>query len=220
MTVHTPLAADDIRRAYRKWASHYDYTFALFSRANLKKVVQQFNHDVSGTILDVGVGTGLSLQYFPPHSHVTGIDLSHDMLEKARHKVRKHKLTHVDDFRLMDAANLDFPDAHFDGVLATYVLSVADNPASVMREMARVCKPNGAIYVFNHFRSEHQSQPILARIEKSMAPRSKRIGFHSDFAPEMLQIDNRQMQLVDTQIFGPMGLFTLMKFKKIGGETL
>ena len=216
MTVHTPHAAEDIRRAYRKWATHYDYTFALFSKATLKRVVQQFTQDVSGRILDVGIGTGLSLRHFSTESRVTGIDLSEDMLAKARDKVVKKKMTHVDDLLIMDAANLSFPDGHFDGVLATYVLSVADDPAGVMREMCRVCKPGGMVYVLNHFRSEEHTKPVLARIERSIAPKSKKFGFHSDFTTEMLQIDSEQMRLEDSQVFGPMGLFTLMKFRKIG----
>jgi trans-aconitate methyltransferase len=83
MNVKTPLATEDIRRAYRKWAHHYDYTFALISRRYLRKVISQFNQDTFGRVLDVGIGTGLSLNYLAASMSITGIDLSADMLAKA-----------------------------------------------------------------------------------------------------------------------------------------
>ena len=214
MNVRTPLATEDIRRAYRKWATHYDYTFALISRRYLKKVIPQFNQDTTGRVLDVGIGTGLSLDYLAASLSITGIDLSADMLEKAEKRRRKRGLTNVKELRVMDASKLEFEDNYFDGFLATYVLSVADNPAQVMQEMCRVCKPGGMVYVFNHFKSQKEKQPLLAMLEKTFAPSSKLVGFHSDFSHELLQAERTHMQLVEQHDYGPMGLFTLLKFKK------
>lgn len=92
MNVRTPPATEDIRRAYRKWATHYDYTFALISRRYLRKVIPQFNQDTTGRVLDVGIGTGLSLDYLAASLSITGIDLSADMLEKAEKRRRKRSL--------------------------------------------------------------------------------------------------------------------------------
>lgn len=214
MNVRTPLATEDVRRAYRKWATHYDYTFALISRRYLKKVIPQFNQDTTGRVLDVEIGTGLSLDYLAASLSITGIDLSADMLEKAEKRRRKRSLTNVKELRVMDASKLEFEDNYFDGVLATYVLSVADNPAQVMQEMCRVCKPGGMVYVFNHFKSQKEKQPLLAMLEKTFAPSSKLVGFHSDFPHELLQAEHTDMQLVEQHDYGPMGLFTLLKFKK------
>ena len=214
MNVRTPLATEDIRRAYRKWATHYEYTFALISRRYLKKVIPQFNQDTTGRVLDVGIGTGLSLDYLAASLSITGIDLSADMLEKAEKRRRKRSLTNVKELRVMDASKLEFEDNYFDGVLATYVLSVVDNPAQVMLEMCRVCNPGGMVYVFNHIKSQKEKQPLLAMLEKTIAPSSKLVGFHSDFSHELLQAEHTHMQLVEQHDYGPMGLFTLLKFKK------
>jgi phosphatidylethanolamine/phosphatidyl-N-methylethanolamine N-methyltransferase len=114
----------------------------------------------------------------------------------------------------MDASQLEFEDNYFDGVLATYVLSVVDDPARVMQEMCRVCKPGGTVYVFNHFKSQKDKQPLLAMLEKTIAPSSKLVGFHADFSHELLQAEDTKMQLVEQRDYGPLGLFTLLKFKK------
>ena len=214
MNVKTPLATEDIRRAYRKWAHHYDYTFALISRRYLRKVISQFNQDTFGRVLDVGIGTGLSLNYLAASMSITGIDLSADMLAKAEKKRRKRGLTNIKELRVMDASQLEFEDNYFDGVLAIYVLSVVDDPARVMQEMCRVCKPGGTVYVFNHFKSQKDKQPLLAMLEKTIAPSSKLVGFHADFSHELLQAEDTHMQLVEQRDYGPLGLFTLLKFKK------
>ena len=90
MTVHTPLRADDVRRSYARWAGHYDFTFALFGRKYVKKVVNRLNDETHWrNVLDVGTGTGLSLPYFRPDLSITGIDISEDMLARAEQRAKK-----------------------------------------------------------------------------------------------------------------------------------
>jgi phosphatidylethanolamine/phosphatidyl-N-methylethanolamine N-methyltransferase len=127
-------------------------------------------------ILEVGVGTGINASLYPANCHVTGIDLSTSMLDKARERVAREGLRHV---RLieMDAARLTFADDAFDIVYAPYLVSVVPDPIQVVREMKRVCRPGGKIIILNHFRS---ANPILSRCERAISPFTVHIGFKSD----------------------------------------
>jgi phosphatidylethanolamine/phosphatidyl-N-methylethanolamine N-methyltransferase len=109
---------------------------------------------------------------------VTGIDVSAEMLEKARRRVERHGLRNIDALLEMDAEKMTFADGSFDAVLALYVASVVPDPARFAAEMRRVCRPGGTIVVVNHFTSEN---PAMRFIEKRLAPLAGRIGFHADF---------------------------------------
>ena len=146
MTVHTPIRTDDVRRAYAKWAGHYDFTFALFGRKYVKQVVERINADLGATktdkrVLDVGTGTGLSLPHFDSHIHVIGIDLSADMLARARKRVVRKKLQNISNLFEMDASDLKFIDGYFDAVLATFVMSVVPDPQKVLKKWRELCAP-------------------------------------------------------------------------------
>lgn len=217
MTVHTPMRADDVRRSYARWAHHYDYTFALFGRKYVKQVVRRLNRELHGCkVLDVGTGTGLSLPHFAPDCRVTGIDLSADMLARARRRTERRNLAHVEALRVMDAGNMDFPDAAFDSVLATFVMSVVPEPDKVLREIARVTRPGGRVYLFNHFRVR-SGKPMLSALERRIAPASRSIGFHSDFCRSDLTLDGTGLSLTDESTYGPLDMFTLMTLQKATG---
>lgn len=213
MTVHTPLSVVDIQRSYKNWALHYDYSFALLGRHYLKKVIRQFNQDATGDVLDVGVGTGLSLPYFSRDLRVTGIDLSEEMMARARARVARHHLSHVNNLLIMDANNLAFDDHQFDAVIANFVMSVVPNPAQVMHEINRVCKPGGTVYLFNHFKSE-SGRPLMSGLESIMAPISRKIGFHSDCNRASLQLEDTKFTIHEIRQMGPFDMFTLMKLQK------
>jgi phosphatidylethanolamine/phosphatidyl-N-methylethanolamine N-methyltransferase len=127
-------------------------------------------------VLEVGVGTGINLALYPPNCHLTGIDFSSKMLEKARGRAMERGMKNV---RLMemDAAALSFEDDSFDVVYAPYVISVVPDPVQVVREMRRVCRPGGRILILNHFLS---SNPVLAMVEKAISPMTVHVGFKSD----------------------------------------
>jgi len=129
-------------------------------------------------VLEVGVGTGLSLDLYPANVRVTGIDVSHEMLEKARRRVAKRKLGHVEALLEMDAEAMSFAAASFDKIVAMYVLPVVPNPGRLLAELHRVCKPTGEIYLVNHVRSDN---PVIGAVEKGLARFSDKLGFHPDF---------------------------------------
>jgi phosphatidylethanolamine/phosphatidyl-N-methylethanolamine N-methyltransferase len=172
------MQTDAAKAAYRRYASVYDALFGPVLQPGRKAVIQALRCRPGERVLEVGVGTGLSLPMYPPEVRVTGIDLSREMLEKARIRVRRRALANVEALREMDAEAMDFPDASFDKVVAMYVVSVVAKPARLLGELHRVCKPHGEIFIVNHVRS---SNPVVGAVEKSLARFSDQLGFHPDF---------------------------------------
>src|SRR5246127_295612 len=172
------MELEDTVRTYRFFSGSYDLVFGPVFHPGRKEAVRLANDRPGQRILEVGVGTGLSLPHFRPDSRVSGIDVSEEMLAKARRRAERLKLAHVEGLHVMDAENLEFEDNSFDAVLALYVASVVPNPARLAAEMRRVCIPGGTIVVVNHFTSEN---PVLRFSEKRLARVAHHIGFHADF---------------------------------------
>ena len=178
----------DTIRTYRLFSGSYDIVFGPVFHPGRKEAVRIANDRPGQRIFEVGVGTGLSLPYFRPDSRVTGIDVSAEMLEKAKRRTQRQGLAQVEGLHLMDAENLEFADNSFDAVLALYVASVVPDPARFAAEMRRVCIPGGAIVVVNHFTSENGAARFM---EKRLAHLARHIGFHADFPFETFQRDSR-----------------------------
>jgi phosphatidylethanolamine/phosphatidyl-N-methylethanolamine N-methyltransferase len=168
----------DTLRTYRLFSGSYDVVFGPVFHPGRKEAVRIANDQPGQRILEVGVGTGLSLPHFRADSEVTGIDVSAEMLAKARQRVERHKLGHVKAILEMNAEDMSFEDNSFDAVLALYVASVVPNPARFAAEMRRVCRPGGTIVIVNHFSTEHG---LMRVVERALAPLAGRIGFHADF---------------------------------------
>ncbi|HZS81549.1 MAG TPA: class I SAM-dependent methyltransferase [Stellaceae bacterium] len=168
----------DTLKTYRLFSGSYDVVFGPIFHPGRKDAVRIANDRPGQRILEVGVGTGLSLPYFRADARVTGIDVSTEMLAKARRRVERRGLRQVEALLEMDAEKLGFPDDSFDAVLALYVASVVPNPARFAAEMRRVCIPGGTIVIVNHFTSENAPMRF---IEKRLAPLAGKIGFHADF---------------------------------------
>ncbi len=179
----------DTVRTYRLFSGSYDIVFGPVFHPGRKEAVRVANDRPGQRILEVGVGTGLSLPYFRADSHVTGIDISEEMLAKARHRVEQKQLAHVDELHVMDAEHLDFEDNSFDAVLALYVASVVPSPAHFAAEMRRVCIPGGTIVLVNHFTSDNWALRFME--EKWLARLARHIGFHADFPLEAFLRDSR-----------------------------
>lgn len=198
-----------VREAYRRWAPVYDNTFGLVAAAGRREAVELINQR-RGSVLEVGVGTGLSLPYYAPYLKITGIDLSVEMLEKARQRVTRSGLLNVEGLHEMDAAELTFPDESFDTVVAMYVMTVVPQPDKVLNELERVCKTGGEVMIVNHFSQEHGAR---GWIERKMAPYSERLGWHPVFPIERV-MSGVQLTLIERKPLWPLGLFTLVRFRK------
>jgi phosphatidylethanolamine/phosphatidyl-N-methylethanolamine N-methyltransferase len=165
-----------VKAAYRRYSSIYDTVFGPVLQPGRKAVVDALGLRPGERVLEVGVGTGLSLPLYPHSVTLTGIDLSSEMLEKARRRARR--LPNVEALLEMNAEAMTFPDQSFDKVVAMYVISVVENPQRLLDELHRVCKPDGEIFLVNHFHSEN---PIIRVVERGLARFSDKIGFHADF---------------------------------------
>ena len=182
------MELEDTLRTYRLFAGPYDLVFGPVFHPGRKDAVRIANDRPGQRILEVGVGTGLSLPHFRADAEVTGIDVSAEMLERARRRVARRDLAQVKALLEMDAENMKFDDDSFDSVLALYVASVVPNPARFAAEMRRVCRPGGTIVIVNHFMSDNF---VMRRIERQLAPLAGKIGFHADFSREQFIADGR-----------------------------
>ncbi|HEX5768566.1 MAG TPA: methyltransferase domain-containing protein [Burkholderiales bacterium] len=166
-----------VKAAYRRYARIYDVVFGAVLQPGRRAVLEALNLSPGDRVLEVGVGTGISLPLYPRDVRITGIDVSREMLEKARARVARARLTNVDALLEMDAEAMAFPDASFNKVVAMYVVSVVPRPAKLLEELHRVCRPDGEIFIVNHFQSEN---PIIGRVERALAGFSSQIGFNPD----------------------------------------
>lgn len=198
-----------VQTSYARWAPVYDKTFGAITNVGRQRAVDYINTR-PGTVLEVGVGTGLSLEHYRTGLQVTGIDFSEEMLQKARDKVQVLSLQTVTELQQMDARTLDFPDNHFDTIAAMHVLSVVPEPTKVMAEIARVCKPGGKVVITNHFQRQ---RGILAFLERAFAPIANTIGWHSDFAIETV-LQEPALSVEEQSALPPLGLMTFLVLRK------
>lgn len=203
------LDETNVLDAYRRWAPVYDNTFGRLTNEGRRQAVEMINTR-SGRVLELGVGTGLSLSDYDRRLDIVGIDISPDMLERARQKVAAEGLDNVSGLYEMDAASLDFADGTFDVVVAMYVMTVVPDPVAVMREITRVCKPGGEVLLLNHFSEE---SGVRGWVERRMAPFASRLGWHPVFDVDRVMVCD-DLKLTGRFTLKPFGLFTLLRFQK------
>ena len=206
------MDVDAVRHAYRRWAPVYDFTFGLVAEAGRKHAVQIINRR-KGRVLEVGVGTGLSLPCYGSQLTITGIDLSPEMLAKARNKVTSKKLGNVTGLHEMDAGALAFPDESFDTVVAMYVMTVVPDPERVMRELERVCAPGGEVILVNHF---SEDEGMRGLVERKLAPFGDLLGWRPVFGLDRVLVCD-DLRLAERRSLRPFGLFTMLRFVKEPG---
>lgn len=204
-----PLDAEAVRAAYARWAKVYDALFGLVSAPARRRAVAAVNALPDGRVLEVGVGTGLSLPLYRLGLRITGIDLSPEMLARARAKVAGNRLDHVETLLEMDAEAMGFPDGAFDAAVAMFVASVVPNPRRMLAEMRRVVRPGGTLLFVNHFAAE---AGLRLAIERAAAPFSRALGWHPDFAFDALltPAERREAEITPCP---PGGLFSLVRLR-------
>lgn len=195
-------SAQGVVRTYDRFSGLYDLIFGRVlepGRQALMQTVQALQPD---SVLEVGVGTGLLLPGYPSQSRVVGIDLSPEMLARARNRAARMPGRDIT-LQLMNAEAMDFPDASFDCVTLPYVLSVTPQPARLVAEIRRVCRPGGTIVLVNHF----SGSPFWWLMERAVRSMAEHVGFRSDFRfDEHVLAHDWQVQAVR-----PVNLFGLSK---------
>lgn len=175
------VTTDTIREAYKRYSKFYDLTFGPILQPGRKTAIERLECHPGERVLEVGVGTGLSLDMYPDGVKVVGIDLSEEMLGKAREKAARENLRNVEGLFQMDAQSMEFRDNEFDKVVAMYVATVVPDPRALVAEIRRVCKPGGKIVFVNHFQNRNL---WIRRLESLLQPLAKYVGFHPDFPLE------------------------------------
>ena len=209
---HQPHSAMDkaaVQAAYKRWASVYDGVFGAISSRARRRTVNLVNALPGREVLEVGVGTGLALPLYNTQKRVTGIDLSSEMLAIARQRTAKLQLSHVAGLHEMDAEQTDFADGQFDTAVAMFVASVVPNPKRLLAELRRVVRPGGNILFVNHFAAEGGPRWW---VERAMAPMSRRLGWHPDFATQAL-FEPEDIAKIEADPERTFGIFTLVRLR-------
>jgi phosphatidylethanolamine/phosphatidyl-N-methylethanolamine N-methyltransferase len=196
-----------VEKAYRRLASTYDTFFGAIFHPGRKAVVEHIDLNPGDKLLEMGVGTGLSLPLYPRDVEISGIDISDPMLEKAREKKVRDHLDNVKVLEVQDAEATTFEDNTFDVVVAAYVVTVVPNPAKCIDEMRRVCKPDGELIIVNHF---HKENPIVGGLEKLLAPFSATVGFRPHMRERDL-IEETHLDVIERRNVNLLGYWTMLK---------
>lgn len=173
---------DDVKEIYGKYSSVYDTIFSHFFFPRIRIGLSRSNIKQGDRVIEVGVGTGISLSLYPDQCSIVGIDLTRKMLNKAQEKKKKYRLNNVD-LMEMDAENIAFADNSFDHAVAGFVVSVVPNPEKMVSELKRVTKKNGTILILNHFCSNNA---LISKVEKFFSPLCEKWGWRSDITLDLL----------------------------------
>jgi len=207
-----------LNKAYARWAPIYDLVFGAVFDPGRKASIEAAER-IGGLILDVGIGTGISLLDFSRASRVIGVDISEPMLRRAQQRVAEANLTHVEGLAVMDAERLGFPADAFDVVVAQFVITAVPNPDATLDEFVRVTKPGGEIILVNHIGAESGPRQLF---ERAFAPLARRLGWRPEFPWERIAAWLRRSQgvrLIERRPMPPLGHFSLIRLAKAGAAS-
>lgn len=201
-----------VKRSYKRYAPVYDRTFRWLLGQQGRRRAAEMANQREGRVLELGVGTGLTLPFYRPDHDVSGVDISPEMLEKAQQRVEEDGSTFIRELRVMDIEALDYPDNTFDTIVAAYVMSVVPDIAQALKEVERVTRPGGHVIFVNHFR--HKEKGARAAIERGMSRFAAQLGWHPDFDMDEMLAQTNLEYLDREDNLPPLGLFTLLRLQK------
>ena len=202
-----------VEKAYARWAPVYDLVFGKVFAAGRQASIEAAEQ-VGGRILEVGVGTGISLPDYDRRNRLVGIDISAPMLKKAAERVAEFKLDNVEALAVMDAKHLAFPDDFFDVIVAQYVITAVPDPEATLDEFVRVLKPGGEIVLVNHIGAESGLRKVG---ELAFAPVARRLGWRPEFPWARLtawMARTPGIRLIERKPMPPLGHFSLIRYGK------
>src|SRR5246500_5710555 len=166
---------ESVEQAYDRWAPVYALVFGgVFSKA--RDAAIQATNKIGGRVLEVGVGTGISLPLYAPQVRIFGTDISEAMLKKAKQRVAEFRLKNIEGLAVMDAEKLEFSDDSFDVVMAQYVVTAVPNPEAALDEFARVLRPGGELIILTRVSADAGMRRF---IEQTLQPVVRRLGFRT-----------------------------------------
>ena len=202
-----------VAKAYARWAPVYDLVFGQVFDQGRKASIAAADA-IGGLVLDVGVGTGLSLSDYSHTTRLHGVDISLPMLRKAQERVREFKLANVESLSVMDAKHLAFADGVFDAVVAQYVITAVPDPEATLDDFVRVLKTGGELILVNHIGAERGPRRSF---ELAFAPLARRLGWRPEF-PWARLVNwagiHGSVTLVERRPMPPMGHFSLIRYRK------
>jgi phosphatidylethanolamine/phosphatidyl-N-methylethanolamine N-methyltransferase len=210
------LERHQVAEVYGRWAPVYDIVFGpVFNRG--RRAAVNAAERVGGRILEVGVGTGLSLDHYAKSNHIVGVDISEPMLDKARERIKRLRLNNVETIAVMDAEQLTFPDASFDVVVAQYVVTAVPNPEKALDEFVRVVRPGGEIILTSRIGAE---TGLRGTMEKWLMPVTSRLGWRTEFPWARYERWARKspVRLLERRELPPMGHFWLIRFARLNNS--
>ncbi|ABQ34083.1 MULTISPECIES: class I SAM-dependent methyltransferase [Bradyrhizobium] len=202
-----------VEKAYERWAPIYDLVFGKVFDQGRQSTIAEADR-IGGRILDVGVGTGLSLSDYARTTRICGVDISEPMLRRAQARVRELKLFNVETLAVMDAKHLAFPDNFFDAVVAQYVITAVPDPEATLDDFIRVLKPGGELILVNHIGAESGPRRIF---ELAFAPIARRLGWRPEFPWARLAnwaAKHGGVTLAERRPMPPLGHFSLIRYRK------
>jgi len=202
-----------MEKAYARWAPIYDALCGPIF-LNGRRAAAQAARRVGGKILEIGVGTGLSFDDYDDTTEITGIDISEPMIMRARARAASGRYPHVKGLAVMDAHDLNYPDASFDCVVAQFVITLVENPERVLSECARVARPGGQIILVNHLYSE---TGWAAAVERLLAQKARALGLRPEFPFQRLAdwaSSHGGAELIERRKVPPFGVYTLVRFRR------
>jgi phosphatidylethanolamine/phosphatidyl-N-methylethanolamine N-methyltransferase len=207
-----------VEQAYDRWAPVYDLVFGgVFSKG--RDAAIQATNKIGGRVLEVGVGTGISLPLYSPNLRIFGTDISEAMLNKARKRVAEQKLKNVEGLAVMDAEKLEFEDDSFDVVMAQYVVTAVPNPEVALDEFARVLRPGGELIILTRVSAD---QGMRRFIEQGLQPVVRHLGFRTaEFAWSRYTnwlSGAKKVELVERRLIPPFGHFSLVRIRKVAAS--
>jgi phosphatidylethanolamine/phosphatidyl-N-methylethanolamine N-methyltransferase len=206
---------ESVERAYDRWAPIYDLVFGgVFGKGRHAAIVA--TNSIGGRVLEVGVGTGISLPQYASNTRIFGTDISEAMLAKAKQRVADQRLKNVEGLAVMDAEKLEFPDNSFDVVMAQYVVTAVPNPEKALDEFARVLRPGGEMIILSRVSADAGMRRF---IEQRLQPVVRRLGWRTDFAWSRFAqwaAGAHDVELVERRPVPPLGHFSLIRFRKLG----
>jgi len=218
MAIANVMDRDQVAEAYGRWAPIYDLVFGPVFRQGRRAAVRAAEA-VGGRVLEVGVGTGLSLADYARGTRVVGVDISEPMLEKARRRVEARGLGNVEALEVMDAECLPVADASFDVVVAQYVVTAIPNPERALDEFARVVRPGGEIILTTRIGAE---AGLRGTVEKWLMPLTTKLGFRTEFPwsrYERWAARAQSVRLLERRALPPLGHFWLLRYGRLADPT-